>query len=178
MKKRFFGFALCGLLVLLASPESGYAYFTKSQSAERLDDQGVLYSITYDFGMEKYDLYLPIVPARSVATEAGKKDLTYTILDESEDVSGYGETVGVVVSNAEMRNGMYFVPKGEAKRFTLIVLLVEPETAPKNSLDLALQVTNLPFTMKKEGLSLGARLNPSELKYYITPEVDVLGVKL
>jgi hypothetical protein len=173
MKKRFFGFALFGLLVLLAGPEEGRAYFTKSQSADRLDTQGVLYSITYDFGMEKYDLYLPIVPTRSEATEDGKKDLTYTILDESEDVSEYGETVGVVVSNAEIRDGKYFVPKGEARRFTLIVLLTEEEKVPRNSLDLALQVTNLPFTMKKEGLSLGARLNPSELEYYITPEVDI-----
>lgn len=164
--------ALCAVVIL--APRDTAAYFTKAQSAVMLEDgKGVLYSVTYDFGVKKYDVYLPIGPERKSEKTDQTRIQTYALLEESEEEIGFGETLGVVVSDAEIRNGEYFIPKGEAKRLTMIVLLMLPETAPTRSLDVALQVTNLPFRMVNGGVSIGARLNSSELQYYITPEVDI-----
>jgi len=172
-KKSFpFLFVACAMVVLM--PHEAAAYFTKAQSAVMLkDSKGVLYSVTYDFGVKNYDVYLPIVPERKNGKVDQTRTQTYALLEESEEEVDFGETIGVVVSDAEIRNGEYFIPKGEARRLTMIVLLMLPEAAPTRSLDLALQATNLPFRMVNGGVSIGARLNSSELQYYITPEVDI-----
>lgn len=167
--------SLCALCtVFIFAPRDAAAYFTKAQSAVMLEDgKGVLYSVTYDFGVKNYDVYLPIVPERKNEKVDQTGTQTYALLEESEEEIDFGETIGVVVSDAEIRNGEYFIPKGEAKRLTMIVLLMLPEAAPTRSLDVALQVTNLPFRMVNGGVSIAARLNPSELQYYTTPEVDI-----
>lgn len=163
--------ALCAVVV--AVPSDVAAYFTKAQSAVALEDgKGVLYSVTYEFGTEKYDLYLPIIPERKSDTADQARTLTYALVEDGRE-SSYGTSLGVVVSNAEIRNGHYFIPKGTAKRMTLITLLLLPQTLIHEPHDIALQVTNLPFTMDKQGQKVEAQLNPSELQYYTTPEVGV-----
>jgi hypothetical protein len=155
-------------------PAPAAAYFTKAQSATMLPDgSGILYTVTYDFGMQTSDVYLPIRAERKVDSASQSRTLTYAIIDEGEVETEYGTTAGIVLSNAEIRRDGYFVPKGVAKRFVLVTVLSLPKTAPAESLDLALQVTNLPFTIVNNGLSFSNQLNPSELQYYLTPEVDV-----
>ena len=102
MKKGFLSVvALVALCTLM--PTDAYAYLTTAQSAELLEDgKGILYTVTYDFGTEKYDLYLPIIPVRANTLDA----LAYTFVDEIENETYKGgSSIGVVMSNAQIRNG-------------------------------------------------------------------------
>jgi hypothetical protein len=169
MKKNIL-YILAFSIFCLANPFSANAYFTTAQSAELLDDgKGILYTVTYDFGTEKYDLYLPILPVRADRLN----ELSYEFVDEIENETYKGgNSLGVVTSNAQIKNGTYFIPKGEARRLTLMVLLVLPSAPIEPALDLALQVTGLPFKMVSTAKEVDAHLNPSELQYYRTPAVS------
>ncbi len=174
MEKSFLSLTTYLVFASVLVPQSVGAYFTTAQSAQMLGDgRGVLYTVTYDFGMQKNDLFLPIVPERKIETKDQSRIMTYALFDDSEEETDYGESTAVVLSNAEIRDGYYFVPRGTGKRFVLAALLMLPETAPERSLDLALLVTNLPFTIVNNAGKLPNQLNPSELKYYLTPEVDI-----
>ena len=170
MKKNIL-YILAFSIFCLANPFSTSAYFTTAQSAELLDDgKGVLYTVTYDFGTEKYDMYLPILPIRSDRLDA----LSYKFVDEIEnEIYRGGESIGVVTSNAVIRNGSYFIPKGEARRLTMMVLLMLPEAPLANDFNLALQMTGLPFKMISTSKEVDTHLNPSELQYYRTPAVSI-----
>lgn len=171
--KRFL-IATLVLTALFLPSTDAKAYRTTGQSAERIDEKGALYTIAYDFGSDKYDLYLPIQVQRGTSSADGV--LSYQLVDDRDGASQYGKTTGIVLSDAGIRQGMYFVPRGQAKRFVLVVVLNEVDGAPiDRSLDLALQVTNLPFTMEalNEPMKIQGKLNPSELIYYVTPEVDI-----
>lgn len=173
MKKGYF--VLMGLmLVAFVSPQQSEAFVTKAQSAELLKDgKGIIYSVTYDFGMEKYDLYMPIIPERKEASSTAQaRTMTYAIMEDGTETA-FGESLGIVVSNAEIRDGQYFIPKGTGKRLTLITLLKLPQTLVYEPHNLALQVTNLPFTMKYVGGEAPNQLNPFELDDYLTPEVKI-----
>ena len=173
MKKGFLFLATSFAFVFFVLPSTSEAYFTTAQSAEMLSDgKGILYSVTYDFGTEKYDLIMPIVPERNGARETQTRTMTYTFIDEDNRESMMGESLGVVVSDAEIRDGYYFVPKGEARRFTLITLLKLPQTLVYEPFDLSLLVTNLPFILEHAGEANENQLNPSELQYYRTPSVS------
>ncbi len=172
MKIRLFFGAVVLVFLAMAVPRASEAYFTTAQSAHLLEDgKGILYSVTYEFGTEKYDLYMPIVPERREATKAQTRTMTYAFVGEDDRESSIGESVGVVVSDAEIRDGYYFVPKGEAKKFTLITLLQLPQMLVYEPFDLSLLVMNLPFDMKYSGGEVPGQLNPSELQYYRTPGV-------
>jgi len=174
MKKGFLFLATCFAFVFVVIPHSSHAYFTKAQSAELLKDgKGIIYSVTYDFGMEKYDLYMPIIPERKEASSTAQaRTMTYAIMEDGKE-SAFGESLGIVVSNAEIRDGQYFIPKGTGKRLTLITLLKLPQTLVYEPHNLALQVTNLPFTIVAGDTKYKNQLNPFELDDYLTPEVKI-----
>ncbi|MEZ4195041.1 MAG: hypothetical protein R3B53_01420 [Candidatus Paceibacterota bacterium] len=173
MKKGIFYVFVC-VMVLFGATNNAQAYLTKGQTANLLPDkQGVLYTVTYDFGSASYDLYLPVVPERKSDNNDQARTLTYSLNDDRDGETNYGVTTGVVLANAEIQNGQYFIPKGEARRLTLVVLMAMDEVLPVRSLDLAMQVTNLPFMMINGAVQVKAQLNPSELKYYVTPEIDI-----
>ncbi len=168
MKKLFLYIIAFGIFYAVA-PMSAFAYFTTAQSAELTEDgKGILYTVTYDFGTEKYDLYLPILPVRADRLN----ELSYEFVDEIENETYKGgNSLGIVTSNAQIKNGTYFIPKGEARRLTLMVLLVLPAAPAEPAVDLALQVTGLPFKMVSTSKEVDTHLNPSELQYYRTPAV-------
>lgn len=170
MKKNIL-FVLAFSIFCLANPFSANAYFTTAQSAEFLEDgKGILYTVTYDFGTEKYDMYLPIFPTRTNNLEV----LSYKFVDEIENETyRAGESIGVVTSNAEIRDGSYFIPKGEARRLTMMVLLMLPTVPSENDFNVALQMTGLPFKMIAASKEVDTYLNPSELQYYRTPAVSL-----
>lgn len=161
---------LSALLLFVLVPHSSQAYLTSGQEVIRLNESNVLYLIHFDFGSKKYDMRLPIAAYRKETPE-NSKALEYKIEDNrSESMYSKGAAAGIVLSKALIVDGHYFIPKGEGKRFTLAVILNVPEVATDEKLDLSLQVTKLPFTLKAENIEIGARLNDPELQYYVTPE--------
>lgn len=173
MKNLFTFSVLCFAFILIALPARSHAYFTTAQSAVKLEDgKGILYSVTYDFGMKKNDLIMPIVPERKEASSTEQaRTMTYAFVDKEGNESALGESTAVVVSNAEIRDGHYFIPRGEGKRMTLIALLSLPQTLVYEPYDLSLLVTNLPFTIVTDQAEYQNQLNPSELQYYRTPSI-------
>ena len=155
------------LLVLTALPSITEAYFTTSQGAQIVDRTTSVFSITYEFGHPKRDLYLPIRTGRDVTDT---KSVGYTLLEESEVATGFGHIDAAIVSDAKITaDGWYFVPAGTKAEFTLYAALeYERQT---EDLDVALQITSLPFffgpNWSENGLSNG------ELSKYLTAEVDL-----
>lgn len=158
--------------LILLSPTASEAYFTTAQSATRLTNDTVMFTVTYDFGFANRDLYMPIMAARSTGADMKSHLVEFSILSDDE-VLTIGTSNALVLttdSDVKIKNGQYYLEPGESASFTLVALLTIPK---EQQLDekLSLLMTWLPFTMVKDGVEVGARLNPSELQYYRTPEV-------
>ena len=157
-------------VIAVSLPNTTNAYFTQEQTQTALTPITAMYTITYSFGLPKQDIYLPTGTQRNLMHGESDRTLGYTIREDGEDITDAGDVAGVVLSNAEVKDGMYFVPKGSKASFTLVVLLRTQPNTPKE--DYSLLVENLPFLVDMGGESLQVRdLNPSELQYYATDEV-------
>lgn len=166
--KRIFIFALIAAFFTISS-NTAYGYSTTAQSAIPLTEHAALFTITYKFGHQDHDVYLPIVATRDLAHGSMTKELGYEILEDSRDTTDAGTAFGMVLSNAEIVDGMYKTKMGWGNTFTLVVLYTTPETLGEN--DYALRVTDLPFYFgeKREA----QQLNKTELQHYTTPEVEL-----
>ncbi len=151
---------------------SAEAVGTLAQSATRLTKDIVLYQVSYELGFKKYEVRAPIGAMRNLQVGSTSPYLGYTILNDSETLTDIGKSAGLVLSGATIDGADYIIPKGSAATFTLVTLLSLPEAIGED-LDLALQVTALPFTMIGDTVTIDGHLNASELQYFITPEVDV-----
>lgn len=157
----------------LATPGLTQAYFTTGQSATLLNENTILFTVTYEFGFPERELYMPIVAQLASTTAEKYPYVKYVIQDKKRDAIDTGVTKALVLTNDEdvkIKDGQYYVPAGKAAKFTLVSLLT---IEPTETLDLSLLVTRLPFTMVKAGTPIPASLNPSELQYYRTPEVKI-----
>lgn len=160
----FFIFLTLSFL-LLATPRAE-AYFTTNQKAVAFDGGSALFLIEYAFGVEKYNVHMPILAQDS--NEKSSTQVSYAVFDETgKEVEG--TVAGIVLSSATLdKSGMYIVPKGTAKRFTLAVVFTPSAPVPtvENTVKkYRLQVTHLPFSFNG---TQELQLNPSELQYYTT----------
>lgn len=161
--------------ILFLLPITSSAYFTTAQNATRLTADTVLYAVTYEFGFAERELYMPIMAVRGLEAPTTSPFAGYQIMDSDETVSDIGVTSSLVLSKDEdvqIKDNQYYLPEGKSAKFTLITLLTIPPEQKTEDLDLSLLVTNLPFTMIKDDTVIPAHLNPSELQYYRTPEID------
>ncbi|MEM9336488.1 MAG: hypothetical protein AAGA35_01360 [Patescibacteria group bacterium] len=158
------------LSALFVLPQASQAYFTTDQSAFLISDNAALLTISYSFGFSSREALLPIAAVRG-ETES-QAVLGYELLEDSRASTSVGTAAGIIVSDAEVRNGQYYIPAGQTADFTLVVVLTTEPTDPE--IDYALQVSHLPFTMiTADGTVLENGLTDSELSYYISPEVDL-----
>ena len=163
--------ALLFAFYALWTPQSSEAYFTTDQQAYKLTDTTALFTITYRFGLEKRDVYMPIGALRDSA-DADALILTYQLLSDNKPIDN-SIINGLVLTkdtNVTIINNTYHVPAGSSATFTLYVLPTLTDTAATND-DLSVLVTQLPFVMKTDELTIDAHLNPSELQYYHTPAI-------
>ncbi len=164
-----------GLFVFsfLITPAASEAYFSTAQSATKITVDTTLFTITYKFGFLNRELYMPIVTERGLQATSTKFSVGYDLLSEDDETLNAGSATAIVLSgdkDIEIKNGRYYLPQGKSAEFTFVALVNTPanETA-----DASLLVTHLPFIMVKEDEEIAARLNPSELQYYRTPEVEL-----
>ncbi len=137
------------------------AYFTTNQSTRQLENGTNLFLIEYRFGMEKYDVYLPIHAKQG--TETKNDAVSFEIYNEKNEVV-QGNTTAIVLSDTAINtNGMYRINKGDSKKLTLAVFFTP--ASPDADTSYSLQVTHLPFNFNG---TQQLQLNPSELKYYTT----------
>lgn len=164
-----------GLLVLpLLLPQISLAYFTTDQTATKITDSTVLFTVTYRFGLEKRDLFMPILALRNLDTNAAEFAAGYTLQDGNKKTD-IGTTAAIVLtdsSNVTVKDNQYFVPAGKSAEFSLTAIVNVSKQDQIDS-DLSLIVSHLPFTMVNDGQSFSNHLNPSELQYYLTPSVTL-----
>ncbi len=169
--KLFIGVFVLALII----PSSASAYFTTAQSATKLNERTILYTVTYQFGFAGRELYMPIVSERDLVASSTVFKLGYEIQDNDKKTS-VGKSRSIVLSNDEdvqIKDGQYYLPLTKSAEFTLVTLLTISDEELAADLDLSLLVTNLPFQMVKAGSPIPAHLNPSELQYYHTPAISL-----
>ncbi len=167
---------LLALIALVGLPQVSSAYFTTEQTATKIDEDTLLYTVTYRFGFLNRELQMPIGAVRGLEFGTTSPYAGYIIQDDEKNVETGGSAYSIVLSNAKVVGNEYYLPAGKSATFTLVTLLnLTPEmiTPKDGDRDLSLLMTSLPFTMMKEGKAMPGRLNPSELQYYVTPELDI-----
>ncbi|MBP6881017.1 MAG: hypothetical protein KBC35_00100 [Candidatus Pacebacteria bacterium] len=166
---------LASLLFALAFliPQASQAYFTTAQSATKISDDTVLFTVTYKFGFLNRELYMPIVTKQGLQADSSEFSVGYDLMSEDDEILNIASSAAVVLANDEdiqIKNGRYYLPQGKSAEFTFVALVSAPTS---DTADASLLITHLPFTTIKEGKSLEQHLNPSELQYYRTPEVEI-----
>ena len=179
------------LLATLIIPGVSQAYSVTNSTATDLGNGYALFTVTYKFGFLNRELYMPIEASRNTKFTDKGEDVRYSILvnDQTgaqattskinENDTSYslnysvlpGKAKGIVVSNAEIKNDRYYLPKGKSETFTLITLV--DMSSSLNKENLSLQMTSLPFTMVDGRKETDARLNATELESYKTPKVTL-----
>lgn len=172
-------------------PRATEAYLTTNQTATDLGNKQVLFTVTYKFGFLNRELYMPILASRNKdfadmgtnagysilvngKTEAKATSSTMKNADASFTLNYSvlpGKAKALVLSDAQIKDGRYYLPKGKSAEFTLVAL-VDMNKASSTE-NLSLLMTSLPFTMIDKGKTAEARLNPSELQYYKTPVISL-----
>ena len=165
-----FGLIMCAGTLSTGAAE---AYVTTNQTAQTFGPDTELFTITYHFGAAKYDFYLPITALRDT-TNGTNKVLGYTILNGSGTTTTTGLTTALVLSQAAIKDGRYFIPAGTSTDFTLVAIWHKPPHT--TVLPYQLLVTALPFTQNVNDILYENHLNPSELQYYITPPQRIINV--
>lgn len=155
--------ALFCACILFVFPFQTEAYETTNQRSIPLTDSSALFVIDFSFGHERYDVYVPFLT--TYGEQQKNNSLSYSIQNnEGEDV--IGSATGVVLSSANIVNGMYRIPKGVKQHFSLVVLVQLDEN--DIGAEYWTKVHHLPFTFSTTQ-QLG--LNPSELTAYKTPAI-------
>ena len=166
--KLFFGI----FATILLLPQASSAYFTTDQTATRLTENTAIYTVTYKFGLEGRDLYMPIGAQRG--TNGTSPYLEYKFLNDDDSLFETGTSAGFVFTtdkDVEIVENQYYIPAGESAVFTLVTLLTIPQDEIRDNLAISLNVTNLPFTMTINGAENKNQLSPSELQHYRTKEL-------
>lgn len=159
------------LCFVLLAPQSSQAYLTTAQSAKAVSSTTALFTITYHFGFLTRELYMPIIAKRDLIGTTTSSEAAFTLLDHKGATTTIGLMNGIVLSTATIKDGQYYLPAGTSADFTLVAALTVPTST--SSADYALQVTALPFTMIDNNTTVVGHLNPSELQYYVTPEIEL-----
>ena len=155
---------VCSLLLVFAT--NTYAYETTGQAMYTLNDSLALYTVGYEFGFLNADLWMPITAVRENQTETTKPLVSYAFMTPQAETAWSGVSHAIVVSDAVVKNGYYFVPAGERANFTLLVLYQPVGTTGES---VSLQVTELAGLIKKDGELSRVQVTPEELEQYQTP---------
>jgi hypothetical protein len=170
MKKHYISGAIVAIALFALAPNA-QAYFTTNQIASVINKNAAVFAIQYEFGLEKNDIYMPIAVERGLTSQNDEKKVGYTLRND-EKILESGTAAGLVLSSAPIVDGMYKIAKGTVEKMTLFVVLITPEDA--REMDYRLQVDALPYYVDRDEEQLQKlQLNPSELQYYATKEVEL-----
>lgn len=164
-------FAFCALW----TPHTSEAYFTTDQQAYAVSEDTALFSLSYKFGFAERDLYMPIGAMRNVA--ANEHFVTgYQLLTDDKTPLTEGTAAGIVLTKdaaVTVVDNQYYVPAGTSATFTLYVIASFADATAHTTSDISLLMTQLPFVMETDDLTIETHLNPSELQYYHTPSISL-----
>lgn len=165
MKKLF----VLGLFILVAqfiiNPSVVSAYGTTDQTARRITDEHVLFTISYNLGFLNRTTHTPLLATLNSDLQSA---VGFTIKNQ-DDALVLARTGAIVLSsNAGLFDNRYLIEERNNADFTLFVLAV----LPKSDSEYRLAVTNLPFTLiNSENVSKPAEINQEGLADFVTPSV-------
>lgn len=162
------GGALLALICLV--PTGTQAYETTSQTAVAFGPDKVLFTISYKFGFLNRDVYMPTLTKRNISSTSTTNTLGYSLVDGKNTTSSLGQVTAAVLSNAEIKDGRYYIPRGKNATFTLVAVF--DKKLINTTDDLSLRITSLPFTLVDESKEINAFLQPPELNKYVTPKAQ------
>tara|TARA_B100000745_G_C19989290_1_gene335381 strand:+ start:230 stop:691 length:462 start_codon:yes stop_codon:yes gene_type:complete len=137
--------------------------------AQAITDDTAIYAITYTFTTEDYELAVPVITERNLLTPSEPAKTGYTFTTSEGGDAHAGSATGLVLSNTQIKDGKYYVPKNTTASFTLFVVLSLAENDPRAKY--GLQMTTMPFTIIAKD-SMTAQ-NISTLGAYKTKEVGL-----
>ncbi len=153
-------FAVLFVALTLLIPHATHAYFKTGESSFTTDSKTAIYALEFTFGHKDHEILMPVIAKNT--TEKSNTELAYEIRDDKGELAK-GTTLGIILSDAKIKDGMYVIPKGKSMKFTLLTFYTKG--ADETDTAFRTQVTSLPFNFDgKQQL----QLNPSELKYYTT----------
>ncbi len=117
------------LAVFALLPATSQAYYTTEQTAVQLTPTTAMYTITYTFGPSAYDFYLPAHTSRSTV-DSSNLTLTYDLLIDGEEVTQTGESAAIVLSNTNLSDKQYHLPRGKRGTFTLVTFFKTDAATP------------------------------------------------
>jgi len=157
--------------LLLVGPADTLGYYTSEQSAQRITNQTALYTIDFYFGFQDEDVYIPVMTQRTEVNDPADKSVGYTFTTSENGDTTTGTSQALVLSDAEIIDGMYRIPAGHRGYFTLVAALTLDENDAKAKY--GLQVTNLPFIKDRDGVTKEYGLGTAGLFAYQTKEVGL-----
>ena len=165
---------MVAVVMCVLFPSFAQAEQIMEQSAVRLNDDIVLYTVTFDFGFLNADVWMPVGAVRN-STMIGKPPvLGYSFYNESKEAVEEGNSYSVVLSDAPLIDGAYFIPERTRATFTLLTLLQLPRGNDMAEQDISLQVTSLPHIIKRasEDDTFIRQLSKVDLEAYHTETVS------
>lgn len=158
----------------LLLPNISQAYFTTDQTATRINNETIMFTVTYKFGFATRELYIPIGAVRGTEATDDSPYIGYKIVDKEKEPILEGKTTSLAFTTDKdviIKDNQYYLPAGKGAKFTLVTFLKVPVAEQTANQDYSLLVSRLPFTMIDSKNTIVAHLNPSELQYYLTPAI-------
>ena len=141
------------IALVCAMPALATADTHTTHGFERLSEDAYVYSMSYTTSPLDVERWLPVLATRGMTDRAEVQG--YELVDASGEAVGYGETAGIVLSDAPINDGRYYIPPGEEERFTLVVIATGLSSASIDPATLSLEATRLKAKMRmSQGVSL------------------------
>lgn len=163
MKKLHISLFAAIFALTLISPLSSHAASTSAQSAIRLTDNHVLFTITYDIGFLNRGAYAPLL-ANSTVENA----VSYSITAANGNKMFIPSAGFITAKNAELENNYWRLQYGKKSDFTLSVIA----QIPKSETEYTLTINKMPFILiDKDNSTKLSEYTPQNLANYKTPGV-------
>lgn len=164
MKKIHLGILTAVFALILISPQNSQAASTSAQTAVRLTDSHVLFTITYDIGFLNRATYAPII----ANTGLTQNEVSYSITAADGNKMYVPSAAFITATHAVVENNYYKLAYGKKSDFTLAVIA----TIPKSETEYSLTVTKMPFILiNKDNSTRLSEYTPTNLANYKTPGV-------
>ncbi len=152
-------FVLCGVLLVPSGSQAA--------TIVAVNDNTALFTIHFDFiaGDEAYQI--PVGALRGLAFNENKNFVGYRVVSGDTPVMVETKTNAVVLSEQEIKDGMYQIPAGERASFTLVGLFEVPETTSTDSY--FVELMSLPHFIGDERVNV----TPNRLEQFKSDEVTL-----
>ncbi len=167
---RLFGYIVLGVLtVLLATAQPAAAYRSFEQTATKVNDTTILFTITFGFGTRTNEFFIPATTNRSTPYLSQEDIVGYEILHNGA-TSTAGVSHSIVLADLSVTDGEYLIPEASTGLFTFVSLVQFDEPLADTD-EYTLQITSLPHYV---GEDRDRRfVNEYELATFITPRIGI-----